>query len=553
MFTSSGSNPPTDRTPLLRPIFTAAQSTFLPRHRHRRHQKHRVPVFSIVFTLSALICVAFLAWDVSSFGYCYVTPLCRALSGSKGLEQLWWRNQGPCAPFRSQGLGGGKRGLPKGCEISQVTILHRHAARYPTAAAGECILSALKKLDDREVKIPSRHPEYAFLAKTDLKLRDWKFDGLMDQGRKQSWMSGRQLKQMYSQFIGKAEGVFTRSSGGGRVVETSGYWLEGFRGDKFQLKEKSKLPKTDVEIPEGEDYNNTLSVHSCPAFQNLAPKLSKLKFEDLTPLLEPTLNRLNTILKPHPRLEMDDLVCLGDMCGYDSQSKGEDWTGWSKWCGIFTKNEWEIIGHGKDLKRWYDLGEQSRYGPTMGAGYVNELLARLTDSEVIDSTTVNQTLDSDENKFPRGGKRFFVDFGHDNEILEALSAIGLMLQHRPLPTTFVPPKRTYILSRIIPFGARIAFERVSCQTGNWEPDPEAGDEYIDNPDRDSDGKRDYIRILVNDKIETASHVSCEFSGLANFGLCELDAFVESQQFSKQDVDWSICYEDDVQGQSLQTA
>ncbi|WWD05867.1 hypothetical protein V865_003951 [Kwoniella europaea PYCC6329] len=542
MYHSSGHGRGAEQAPLLRPTIATIQSHHPPRRRHKRNGRHPVPVFSIIFTLILLLIVAFLAWDVSSYGHCYVTPLCRALSGRNGLEQTWWRNQGPYAPFRPLGPGGGKKGLPKGCEISQVTVLHRHAARYPTASVGECLLSAMKKLENRDVQMPRRHPELSFLTKTDLKLKDWDFDGLTDQGRKQSWISGRQVKQMYGSFLRNAEGVFTRSSGGERVVETSGYWLEGFRGERFKLRDVSKLPKVDLVILEGEAFNNTLSVHSCPAFQNLSPKTSELRFSDLSPLLEPTLNRLNAALKPRPALEMDDLVCLADMCGYDSQSRGTDWEGWSKWCGIFTKEEWEIFGHGKDLKRWYDLGETSRYGPTMGAGYVNELLARLTDSEVVDSTTTNHTLDSDERTFSKGGKRFFVDFGHDNEMLETISALGLLTQHRPLPTTSVPPKRTYILSRIVPFGARIAFERVSCQMGNWEPDPETGSLLRD--DQGNDGKRDYIRILINDEIESGNHPSCEFSGLANFGLCELDSFVDSQQFATQDVDWSICYEED---------
>ncbi|WWC85773.1 uncharacterized protein L201_000639 [Kwoniella dendrophila CBS 6074] len=546
MYAPSGTGRTTDRTPLLKPIIASVQHSSSPSKRRRKDQKPPIPIFSIIFTLVLLGSVGFLAWDVSSYGHCYAQPLCRALQGHRGLEQTWWRNQGPYAPFQSLGSGGGDKGLPKGCEISQVTILHRHAARYPTEGAGKCVLSALNKIENRQVRMPRRNPEFAFLAKTDLKLKDWKFDGLMDQGRKQSWLSGRQIKSIYKRFLSKSEGIFTRSSGGGRVVETSGYWLEGFNGGRFSLKDKSKLPKVDVVILEGEEYNNTLSVHSCPAFQNLSPKPSELMFVDLSPLLEPTLNRLNTVLKPQPALEMDDLVCLADMCGYDSQSKGTDWNNWSKWCGIFSKEEWEIFGHAKDLKRWYDLGETSRYGPTMGAGYVNELLARLTDYNVTDHTTTNYTLDSNENTFPQGGKLFFVDFGHDNEMLEVISALGLLTQHRPLPTTSVPPKRTYVLSRIVPFGARMAFERVSCKMGNWEPDPEAGDgngnEFTDKPDRGKDGKRDYIRILINDKIESGNHPSCEFSGLLDFGLCELDAFVESQQFAKEDVDWSICYE-----------
>jgi hypothetical protein len=42
------------------------------------------------------------------------------------------------------------------------------------------------------------------------------------------------------------------------------------------------------------------------------------------------------------------------------------------------------------------------------AGWINELIARLTDSAPNDNTTTNRTLDADESTFPRGGERLFL-------------------------------------------------------------------------------------------------------------------------------------------------
>nr|XP_031863612.1 uncharacterized protein CI109_000864 [Kwoniella shandongensis]KAA5530684.1 hypothetical protein CI109_000864 [Kwoniella shandongensis] len=474
--------------------------TLIHRSRSRRRERRRKPIspftpsihlIPAIFATVLFLAIALIAWDVSSLGNCYLASLCRVL-GDNG-EKGWWDGQGPYAPYRSMGKGGGQVGLPRGCEVDQVTLLHRHTARYPTTSAGKCMLRALKKLRNREVKIPRHHPELVFLAKADLELKDWVFDGLMDQGRKAAWKSGVDIAKTYKTFLSHAEGVFTRSSGGGRIVETAGYWLEGFRGDKFKLTDKSKLPPADLVIPEDETFNNTLSVHSCPAFESLSPSPGETAQRSLNPLLEPALSRLNTLLRPQPQLEVDDLICLADMCGYDSQAKGTEWIEWSKWCGIFGSEEWEILGYGKDLKRYYEVGEGSTYGPTMGAGYINEVIARLTDTEPIDSTITNRTLDSDERTFPRGGKRFFVDFGHDNEILEILAAMGILKQHRPLPLDQVPLKRTFILSEIVPFGARLTFERIACDMGNWELDPPTEG---DGPDRGNDGRKDYVRILI---------------------------------------------------------
>lgn len=156
-------------------------------------------------------------------------------------------------------------------------------------------------------------------------------------------------------------------------------------------------------------------------------------------LLKPARNRLNRLLRPRPALTVDDLVCLADMCPFDAQAEGDDWEAWSRWCGLFTRDEWEVIGHLKDARRYYDVGEESvsnvsftvvrwvdvqLYGTTMGvsealtsgqriisdpqAGWANELLARITDSAPKDSTSSNTTLNADVSSFPRGGRRFFV-------------------------------------------------------------------------------------------------------------------------------------------------
>ncbi|WVN90924.1 uncharacterized protein L203_106169 [Cryptococcus depauperatus CBS 7841] len=528
---------PTSSTPLLQPQQSASPAFYKLLTRKRRQKKRDILLLTVVLPTIAVIIIAFLVWDVSSLGNCYALPLCQMLDNGRGAERGWWENQGPYAPFRSMGKAGAQAGLPRGCEIDQVTLLQRHTARFPTSKAAKCMLGALEKLDNREIKMPRLHPEFAFLTEVDFSLKDWRFDNLTDQGRKAAWNSGRQIAAQYKGFLRKAKDVFSRSSGGERVIETSRYWLEGFRQHRFILKDKSQLPHVDLIIPEGNSFNNTLSVHSCPAFNALNPSPGELAQRQLTSsLLMPALHRLNNVLCPRPRLRIDELVCLADMCAFDSQARGTNWKGWSKWCSIFTQDEWEILGHGKDIKRFYEVGQGSEYGPTMGAGYINEIIARLTDSAPVDHTITNRTLDNNEATFPRGGELFFIDFGHDNEMLAVMAALGILKQHRPPPIDQVPPKRTYTLSHIVPFGARLTFERITCDTGNWEPDRNAED-----PENRGDGMKGYVRILVNDEVHQISNIACEQSSLAEHGLCEIDAFVESQYFATTSVNWNICF------------
>ena len=72
----------------------------------------------------------------------------------------------------------------------------------------------------------------------------------------------------------------------------------------------------------------------------------------------------------------------------------------------------------------------------------------------------------------------------------------------------VPRKRTFQLSAIIPFGAKLVVERIGCDLGNWEPDPDgppdgSGDGGDDDGPQtpgsgggEKDGRKDYVRILV---------------------------------------------------------
>jgi hypothetical protein len=70
-------------------------------------------------------------------------------------------------------------------------------------------------------------------------------------------------------------------------------------------------------------------------------------------------DRLNAALRPQPPLDTEDLICLADLCPYDSQVAGEDWEAWSRWCGIFTRAEWDVLGYRKDARRYYEAGEGS--------------------------------------------------------------------------------------------------------------------------------------------------------------------------------------------------
>lgn len=149
---------------------------------------------------------------------------------------------------------------------------------------------------------------------------------------------------------------------------------------------------------------------------------------------------------------------------------------------------------------YYSYGQE--LGPVQGVGYVNELIARLTNNPVRDATQTNRTLDSSPLTFPLD-RTIFADFSHDNQMISIYSAMGLFRPGQPLSTTMPNPRRTWLASKLVPFSARLVTERLGCN-----------------------GKQ-FVRILVNDALQPL-----EFCGGDQNGMCELEAFVKSQGFAR---------------------
>ena len=207
-----------------------------------------------------------------------------------------------------------------------------------------------------------------------------------------------------------------------------------------------------------------------------------------------------------------------------------------------------------------------------GIGWVNELIARLTDSPVNDTTTVNQTLDSNPETFPLGpNATMYADFSHDNEMNAIFATLGILrmvdaqhLRQRLIPQTLPldyhdgngqltidaeassistediatqvkemdpetpDPNRKWVASRLVPFAARLVIERLECP----------------NPDATLAKKNPTVkamRMLLNDAIVHVPDCQESEKSLGN-GVCDLDVFVESQAYARNGGvgEWERC-------------
>ncbi len=146
-------------------------------------------------------------------------------------------------------------------------------------------------------------------------------------------------------------------------------------------------------------------------------------------------------------------------------------------------------------------------------GYIDELLARLTDTPVQDNTQTNRTLDSSLETFPLGHS-FYIDFSHDNEMIAIYASLGLFRQSKPLDVTSPDHHRTWRAAKLVPFSARLVAERLNC------------------------GGERFVRIFVNDALQALG-----FCDATSDGLYHLRKFVDSQSYARHDGegDFVKCY------------
>ncbi|KAF8704572.1 histidine acid phosphatase family, partial [Rhizoctonia solani] len=401
--------------------------------------------------------------------------------------------------------------IPKGCSVTMINILQRHGARYPTKGSGAGIDASLAKLkgvaaiSEPSLKFISTF-NYTYVA-----------DQLNDFGRKQSYISGQIIAKKYAS-LGTAK--FVRAAQKDRIVESARWWKQGFQGGSFDVPITS-LPQPDVSIIISDTSNNTLNVQTCVTAEAIDPAPGDIASGDwLGRFAPPVTKRLNQLL-PGAGLNDNDTINLMSLCGFDTAARNGSA---SPWCGAFDQSVWRNNEYYYDLEKYYSKSYGSPYARSQGAGWVNELLSRLTNTPVEDYTTTNSTLDSNPATFPIGSSapRIFADFSSDNNIAMILSALGILRDAKPLPPSGpIPSSSTqqFVVSKLVPFAGSTVVEKLSC------PALPA---------------KEYVRIIINDAVIPLTGLTpCGKQG-ATEGLCALDKFVESQAYAKAGGNWTTC-------------
>ncbi|KAI6032303.1 phytase [Pisolithus microcarpus] len=391
---------------------------------------------------------------------------------------------------------------PDNCVVTQVNLLQRHGARYPTGGQTIRIQAPLQKL--RGVRTYS-NASFDFLRyfEWDLGVSD-----MISLGIQQTFESGIEHYARYRHLISSDRLPFVRASGSDRVIKSAEIWADAISFASNDVYH----PETSVILPEVDGANNTLDDSMCPNAHSLTEVPNAWR-DTFVPLIAARFNEA----APGADLDAEDVVNLMPLCAFETIFHRAT----SPFCNLFAFEEFEAHEYYDDLSRYYKTGPGNPLGPIQGVGYVNELLARLTSQPVRDHTQTNSTLDSSPDTFPLN-RTFYADFSHDNQMVAIYSALGLFQREdgRAPSAEEMNPGRRWRISRMTPFSARMVVEKLTCDDG-------------------SDEEREYVRILVNDAVQPLT-----FCGAGADGVCALDDFVESQAYARGNGngDWSKCFE-----------
>ncbi|KZV99460.1 acid phosphatase [Exidia glandulosa HHB12029] len=393
--------------------------------------------------------------------------------------------------------------VPRMCKVTMANILERHGARFPTSGATTRIKSAVAKMQ----AVPAwTNEEFDFIKSF---VYDLGKDDLIPFGAKESFLAGTESAQRYAHL----DAPFVRASGSVRVVDSATNWTAGFVS-------KTGVPLPDALIlPEDDGFNTTLDDSMCPTAAS-SDAQEAIWQDAFAPRI---IARLRAFADPPESLNLTnvDVPNLMSLCSFHTLASASfdiaPSTTRSPWCKLWTAEDAAQFEYWMDLDKYYGTGYGNELGPVQGIGYVNELLARLTRTPVMDSTSTNRTLDADPATFPLD-RALYADFSHDNQMIPILAAMGVLNQTHPgaMNPARLDVGRTWIASQMVPFAGRVVVEKLSC--GREE--------------------KEMVRLLVNE----ATVQLPKPCPAADDGLCGLEAFVRSQTFARGGApeEWARC-------------
>ncbi|KAG5727396.1 3-phytase A [Termitomyces sp. T112] len=431
----------------------------------------------------------------------------KSASGDFNLFQKW----GNLSPWYSVGRGAfgldSDPTVPETCRVTGLHFLHRHGARYPTQWAsygGPASLAA---------RLNEAAAEWNASGSLDF-LNDWTYklgeELLTPFGRQQMYDLGISMRLKYGFLLENFTETNTipvfRTESQDRMLHSALNFAMGFFGYPLDGKYQQSI------TIESDGVNNTLSPYTTCSNANVREKGDRgvwyvKRWAEI--YLVEALARLQPYIKGYA-LSIEDVYVMQQMCAYETVA-----IGYSKFCELFTEDEWEGFNYALDLSFWYGSGFGCPLARVQGYGWVKEFLARLTNTPITEhNSSTNSTLDDDPITFPLN-QSLYVDATHEVVVLNIITALNLtnFAMSGPLPYTHIPTNRSFEVSKLAPFGTNIQFQLLECTS---VPGPQ-------------------LRIIINDGVTPLTGIKgCPEQ---RDGMCPVDTFVKAQKELLLETDW----------------
>ncbi|TQS36435.1 hypothetical protein Golomagni_03117 [Golovinomyces magnicellulatus] len=424
-------------------------------------------------------------------------------------DQNVFQLMGHLSPYfpNPDGFGVDEYPLPPGARISQVQMLSRHGARYPTSE--NSVATFGKKISKLKGKFTAKG-QLAFL-------NDWKYElgvaVLVPRGRQELFNSGVLHYYQYGQLYNPNSKIIVRTTTQDRMLKSAENFLAGFFGLEWTQNATIEV------IIEAQGYNNSLAGYdNCKnshSFRSAGGSNASHSWKEI--YLQDATKRLNLMLDGMEWNIMDTYAAQS-LCPYETVAYG-----YSSFCQLFTFEEWKGFEYSIDL---FFAGSSSFQSPTaraVGIGYVQESIARLQNHTLgYSGSQINVTLDNNTETFPLNQSLYF-DFSHDTNIMSILTAFGFKQFNALLPVDHHPGPHNLTVSRMEPFGARLDIEIIKT------PYPLNSQRIYEK----SPNETTYLHFMLNQRTLPLGLSFPECGPDRLDGWCELDTFLSVQKNATQ--------------------
>ncbi|PHH90290.1 hypothetical protein CDD83_4058 [Cordyceps sp. RAO-2017] len=417
-------------------------------------------------------------------------------------DESIFKRMGYLSPYSpSPGFGVDEYPLPAGAEVVQLHMLSRHGARYPTTGAnvatfGERIANASGDFNPKGPLAFLKHWKYELGAEM-----------LVPKGREELFESGVLHNYMYGALYNPSSKIIVRTTTQDRMLKSAENWLAGFFGLEWV-----KNATIEVIIEENKFNNSLAGDLNCPNSQTKTSgnesldTWTRIYLQNATSRFQAMTDGFNWTV--------EDVYAAQTMCPYETVAYGS-----SRFCDLFTYDEWDGFGYAADLLFSAISGFNSPTGRATGIGYQQEMVARLQNHILgYSGSQINVTLDSSTETFPLN-QSLYLDFSHDTNIVSILTALGLRQFADELPATRHPGPHNFTVAHLTPFGARLDLELI----GAPQPVSPNRDGYLRGP------PTRYVHLVLNQRTVPLGASLPECDAARRDGWCELGAFLAAQE------------------------